>query len=74
MTGLSETFPERVARIMREQNVTATTACRIAAASESIECAVRDKRRSATPEEEDPDYHLYHGPQSSCIECEERYA
>ena len=74
---MSETFPERVARIKEEQNVTTMTARRIAAASSSTERRVRDRRTSdlaeaMRQESKDPEYHLYHGPQSSCIECEER--
>jgi len=44
---MSESFPERVARIKEEQNVTTMTARRIAAASSRIERALRDKRTQA---------------------------
>ena len=47
---MSDTFPERVARIKEEQNVTTMTARRIAAASARLERAVRDKRTQALAE------------------------
>jgi len=44
---MSELFPERVARIKEEQNVTTMTARSVAAAEIRIERAVRDKRTQA---------------------------
>jgi hypothetical protein len=44
---MSESFPERVARIKEEQNVTTMTARSIAAAESRVEREIRDKRTRA---------------------------